>query len=157
MLSKILYANDNARATTKYSELQNIFQKSKVRFMVVSLYAALLTIIYIALSVHVIRGRWFYRISLNDGGNEAMNRRIRAHGNFSEYVPLFLIILGLAEHNGMPAYAVHILGCLFILGRLLHAYNLLDLRENKPHLFFRSAGVVLTINYVFLNFIKIHS
>ena len=113
--------------------------------MVVSLYAALLTVIYIALSVHVIRGRWFYRISLNDGGNEEMNRRIRAHGNFSEYAPLFLVIFGLAEHNGMPAYAGHILGCLFILGRLLHAYKLLDLRGNKPHLFFRSAGMVLTI------------
>jgi uncharacterized membrane protein YecN with MAPEG domain len=64
--------------------------------MVVSLYAALLTIIYISLSVYVIRG-----ISLNDGSNEAMDLR-----NFSEYTPLFIIILGLTEYNSILEYAV---------------------------------------------------
>lgn len=54
-----------------------------------------------------------------------MTRRIRAHANFIEYTPLFLIMLGFAERGGIPAWSVHVLGVAFLIGRLMHAYSLI--------------------------------
>ena len=54
-----------------------------------------------------------------------MTRRIRAHANFIEYTPIFLIMLGFAERGGIPGWSVHVLGAPFLIGRLMHAYSLL--------------------------------
>ena len=69
--------------------------------MVAAFYAALLGLFFVGLSIHVIRGRRRLRIALADGNQEEMKRRIRAHGNFAEYAPLFLIMLGYAEYEGL--------------------------------------------------------
>jgi hypothetical protein len=55
--------------------------------------AGALGIIYLVLAARVVRGRWTHRVSLGDGGNAAMQRLIRAHGNFGEYVPMLLILM----------------------------------------------------------------
>jgi len=88
-------------------------------------YAALAALILILLSINVIRGRRHYRAALGDSAVPEMTRRIRAHANFIEYTPLFLIMLGIAERDGIPGWAVHILGLAFLLGRVMHAYSLL--------------------------------
>ncbi len=92
--------------------------------MVISLYAGLLGLMMIALSVQVIRGR--YRTGEALGANAfEMQRRTRAQGNFAEYAPLFIVLLGLTEHQGMAPWAVHVLGSWFVAGRIAHAYSLL--------------------------------
>jgi uncharacterized membrane protein YecN with MAPEG domain len=35
-------------------------------------------------------------------------------------------MLGLAEHNGLPDYGIHAFGIFFLIGRLCHAYALLN-------------------------------
>ncbi len=97
--------------------------------MTTALYAALLTIIFIVLSVHIIRWRRKYRVAIGDGGDHEMKRRVRAHSNFLEYTLFFLILLGYAEINGLPPYAVHCLGVVFIIGRCMHAYSLLKAEQ----------------------------
>ena len=92
--------------------------------MVISLYAGLLGLMMIALSVHVIRGRYRYGEAMGDAAF-ALRRRVRAQGNFAEYAPLFILLAGLAEYQGMAAWAVHALGSWFFAGRLAHAYSLL--------------------------------
>ncbi|MEC3859925.1 MAPEG family protein [Mesobacterium sp. TK19101] len=91
---------------------------------VTSIYAALLALVFVVMSTRVIRYRKSERISLGDGGDAEISRRIRAHGNFAEYVPLALILLGLAEMQGAPAWALHLLGSLLLIGRVLHGYAL---------------------------------
>jgi uncharacterized membrane protein YecN with MAPEG domain len=112
--------------------------------VIVSLYAGLLALFYIALSLNVVRGRRQYRISLGDGGNEAMGKRIRAHANFSEYTPLFLILLALAEYQGLPAYAVHAFGASFLIARVLHAYSIIYAAPSLKLLRPRPLGMILT-------------
>ena len=46
----------------------------------------------------------FARACRRDGGDKLMGRRIRAHGNFAEYTPMFLLTLFIAEAS--PARAV---------------------------------------------------
>jgi uncharacterized membrane protein YecN with MAPEG domain len=50
-----------------------------------------------------------------------VQRAARAHGNFAEYVPFALLMLALCEINGLPDWALHVLGVVLVAGRALHA------------------------------------
>ncbi len=92
--------------------------------LITPLYAALAAVILIALSVRVIGVRRSRRVAIGDGGDDDMARRIRAQGNFAEYVPLALVLILLLELGGAPAWQLHLLGAALILGRILHAWSL---------------------------------
>jgi len=64
------------------------------------------------------------KISVGDGGNEALVRRMRAHSNFTEYTPFFLILLGLVELAVGSSLWLWAVGGLYILVRLLHAFGM---------------------------------
>lgn len=87
------------------------------------IYAGLLTLVFVALSVRVIGGRRMAGVGLGDGGNRLLLRKTRAHGNFAEYVPFALILMALAELQAGPGWVVHLLGLLLLTGRSLHAYG----------------------------------
>ncbi len=59
-----------------------------------------------------------------DGGNLLLQKRMRAFGNFMEYVPMCLIMLGLIEYNGHTSIAMW-LAIFFVLGRVSHALGML--------------------------------
>jgi hypothetical protein len=88
---------------------------------VTAFYAALLAVIFVGLSLRVIFARGESGTLLGDGGNPELQRRIRVHGNFSEYVPFAIILLGLAEGLGAPHVLLHVLGLTLLAGRLAHA------------------------------------
>ena len=51
-----------------------------------------------------------------------LERNVRAHGNFSEYVPLFLVLLLIMEMSGKASTQyLLIVSLIFSLGRLSHA------------------------------------
>ena len=105
------------------------------------IYAALCALFYVYLSFKVIGGRRGTSTSLGDGGHDELNRAIRVHGNFAEYVPIALILLLLAELQSAPVYVLHALGVLILAGRLSHAYGLPGgLKLSK----FRIAGMLMT-------------
>ncbi|MFA6303712.1 MAG: MAPEG family protein [Legionella sp.] len=93
--------------------------------MVTSLYAGILSLMFIALSVNVVNARRQFRVAMGDAQNIDVMRKIRAQGNFAEYSLFFLVLLGCAELNHLPHYMLHILGLIFIIGRAMHAYSLL--------------------------------
>lgn len=106
-------------------------------------YGGLLGIWFLVLTARVLQGRAGKgKPSLGDGGDIGMQRRIRAHGNFSEYVPLTLILIALLEFNGTSAWLIHILGLSLLIGRLLHGYAFAFTPE---HVFGRSAGILLSL------------
>ncbi|GAB2185857.1 MAPEG family protein [Roseibium sp. LAB1] len=108
---------------------------------VTPLFAGLMTLLYIFLSVRVIGVRKSERIGLGDGGHGGLQRRMRAHGNFSEYVPLGLMLMLLLELTGAATWLLWALGAAFFIGRALHAYSVSQ--EPEP-LKFRVAGMTLT-------------
>lgn len=91
---------------------------------VTPIYAGLLALVYFILSYRVIRLRGPGRPSFGDGGDPALLRRIRAHGNFAEYVPFILLMIGILEINHLPTIGVHALGITLLVARLLHGYAL---------------------------------
>lgn len=109
--------------------------------MITTLYAALLALLYIVLAAAVIRARYKHRVGIGDGGNEALARIVRVHGNFAEYVPFALLLLFFVDDGGVSPLLVHILGILLVAGRVLHAIGLG--RTEGPSLG-RLVGMVLT-------------
>lgn len=55
-----------------------------------------------------------------DGGDLALTRRMRAHGNFTETVPIALVGMLTAELLGAPAPILWIGGMLLVVGRIWH-------------------------------------
>jgi len=114
----------------------------KVHTMVVtSLYAALLALLFVALSVRTLRLRKRLRIAIGDGGNSQMLRAMRVHANFAEYVPLSLVALLLLEMQGASAGLVHGVGLCLLTGRIAHAYGVSQVNETFR---LRVAGMALT-------------
>ena len=109
--------------------------------MVTALYAGLLALWYLVLSIRVIRMRGTARINLGDGGDPAMLRRIRAHANFSEYVPLCLLLMTLLEMGHTSIYELHLIGALLLLARVLHGIALAFTEKWLPG---RFIGTLLT-------------
>lgn len=89
--------------------------------LITTIIASALTIIFIRLSFAVIHLRRKNQVGLGSGGHEDLERAIRAQGNFSEYVPLGLILIACLELNGAPWWLVAAPGLSLIIGRLIHA------------------------------------
>ncbi|MGK7295631.1 MAG: MAPEG family protein [Candidatus Wenzhouxiangella sp. M2_3B_020] len=92
---------------------------------IVVLYAALLALVLLGLSANVVRLRRAHRVGIGTGDVPALERAMRVHANFCEYVPLALILLVLIEMAGAaPAWSLHLLGLMLLAGRILHAWGL---------------------------------
>lgn len=83
--------------------------------------ACLLSLIYVVLFARVVLARVRLRISLGDGGNPDMLARMRAHANFSEYVPLILILMGILELSKVNPIMLMVAGALLVIFRIMHA------------------------------------
>lgn len=108
---------------------------------IMPLYASLLALLFVALSVQVIRLRRSRQIAIGDAGDAALLRAMRVHSNFAEYVPLCLIMIYLVETQLGWVLLVHGLGLVLLLARLSHAYGVSQAREN---LRFRVFGMLGT-------------
>ena len=107
-----------------------------------AIYAAILTFVYVKLTLNVINLRRQNEVSLGDGGREDLQQAIRSHGNFAEYVPLGLILLGCLEANHIHWTIVLLLGGVFTTGRLFYAKAFL---EATPNLDLRVKGMKFTL------------
>jgi uncharacterized membrane protein YecN with MAPEG domain len=88
------------------------------------IHAALLLFMTIALAILVIRQRRRASIGVGDGGDKALARAIRAHGNFAENAPFAIGAYILLALGGASATLIHVLGAIFLAGRVAHAAGL---------------------------------
>lgn len=111
------------------------------------IYAALLGILFIVLSVRIIRLRQTLRLPIGDAGNIELIRIVRAQSNFAEYVPLALLLLVFLEHANAPTLLIHALCLLLLIGRTVHAYGISQINENIT---FRVTGMMMTLSTIAL-------
>src|SRR5918998_3828282 len=68
--------------------------------------------------------RLAHKVSIGDGGNEALIARMRAQANFIEYTPFFLILLGLIELAIGSRVWLWVVAVIYILARIAHAFGM---------------------------------
>jgi len=86
--------------------------------------AAAAAIISIWLMMRVGRVRGAEKVSIGDGGNENVIRRMRAHANFVEGTPFVLVLIAaieLADKGG--AWLPYVAG-IYMLGRVAHGVGM---------------------------------
>jgi uncharacterized membrane protein YecN with MAPEG domain len=112
-----------------------------------SLFASLFTIFYLFLSFRIgyLRGSPVMKLIFKmDKKVPAikLDRNVRAHGNFSEYVPLFLILLYISESVELVSFNYLLIICLvFSYGRVAHAICFAFFDHNP---FLRISGMLCT-------------
>jgi uncharacterized membrane protein YecN with MAPEG domain len=116
--------------------------------LITPFYAALLTLIYVFLSVNTLLQRRRANIPVGDGADCRLLRRIRAHGNVSEYVPLGLIMTAFTEVVVAQPALIHVIGLCLLFGRVSHAFGISQVNENYRY---RVAGMALTFTSLLLS------
>ena len=109
---------------------------------ITALYASLLVPLYILLAARIIRMRFSARVSVGDGGDRELLRRMRVHANFAEYVPFALLLMGLAESLALEARLLHGAGVVLLLDRAAHAYGMSRRTDILP---LRTGGMIATL------------
>lgn len=98
-------------------------------------------LLYFVLSFRVVQLRQAHKISLGDGGNDALLSRMRSHANFAEYVPFVLVLMGAIEISvGRGNELLASTGILLFLLRIAHALGMARPAPNP----FRVAGAAGT-------------
>ena len=103
--------------------------------------AAAAALINIWIFVRVVRVRLSGQVIHGDGGNPLLAKRMRAHLNFAENVPIVLILIGLIEMTGKGAGWLAYVGAAFMLARVAHVIGM-DSDKPSP---FRAGGVMATL------------
>lgn len=107
-------------------------------------FAALLALLYLALSVWVVAGRVSTE-TLHGSGGDPLLKRIRSHANFQEYVPLTLILVGLLEARGASHALVETLLAVLLVARILHPIGMFA-PPNSPRQFAcRGGGIIASL------------
>ena len=115
--------------------------------LLTSIFASLFTIFYLFLSFRIgyLRGSPVMKLIFKmDKKVPAikLDRNVRAHGNFSEYVPLFLILIYIFESLNLVSFNYLLIICLvFSYGRVAHAICFAFYDHNP---FLRISGMLCT-------------
>jgi uncharacterized membrane protein YecN with MAPEG domain len=108
---------------------------------IVPIYAALLGLLYLALSLRAVRARRAARKAIGPLGDETLDRHVRVHANFAEYAPFVLLLLAFAELREAPEGLLHIACAGLVAGRVGHAWGVSQTPENFR---FRKYGMMAT-------------
>ena len=114
---------------------------------ITALYAGLLALIAIVLGAAVGAARGRTGISILHGEDMELATRIRRHANFTEGVPLALILLAALELNGAGPALLHGLGIALVVARIAHPLGLHHDNMRNP-LRVVGAGVTVLVTLI---------
>ena len=103
--------------------------------------AVALGLMHIIFTMRVGGYRLKNEISLGDGGDKQLLKRIRAHANFTETVPIALILILLNELNAASTAILYALAGTLIVARLMHYVSI----AFKTPLLVRVVGMTATL------------
>ena len=106
--------------------------------------ACIFGLMLIWLSFRVVKLRVQGEVLIGEGDSEDLLFKIRTHANFSEYVPLCLILFGLVEGAGGNSTLIMVIAALFIVARVLHVLGM----GADANLKFRQLGMVGTFSSI---------
>ena len=108
-------------------------------------YLAVLALLYVVLTIQVMRLRQSNRAAFGDSGSSQLRSAIRAHAHFAEYVPITVLMIAMLEMSGLPPMRVHLLMAALLLARLLHPLGMYAAPNTLQFRIGRVAGATITI------------
>jgi len=111
--------------------------------VITAFYAGLLGLIGIVVAFQCGRLRGKLNVPIGDGGDRGLLLAMRRHSNFTEWVPIALILIALLEMNGVSRYAIHALGAGLVIARIAHALGLRPDTLTNPARFVGAAGTAI--------------
>ena len=115
---------------------------------ITSAYLGMLALLYVVLGLQVSRLRRGHRVLFGDGDNIKLRSAIRAHANFTEYVPIIVLMVAMLEMSGMPALRVHLLMGGLLVARLMHPLGMYVGPRTLQFQIYRVGGI--TLNWLVL-------
>lgn len=91
---------------------------------ITAIYAALLALWLLLLAWRIVLLRRKHQVGIGAGGVSQLSVAIRCHANATEYVPMALLLLLLAELQQAPEALLHVAGVVLLVGRIFHAQGL---------------------------------
>lgn len=107
-------------------------------------YGGLFGILFLLLSLRVSVARAQARAHHGDGGDVRLQRWIRIHANFTEYVPLTLLLIGLGESGGANVQVIRILLIVLLAARLAHVPGMLAREGSLQQYALRAPAIMVT-------------
>ena len=89
-------------------------------------FTCLLGILFLILTARVIMQRMDKKITFGDGDDKTLRGAIRAHMNWVEQTPFFLLAFALAEYRGLWAEWLIGIGTLFLMGRVVNGLGMIQ-------------------------------
>ena len=102
--------------------------------------AAAAAVVNLWLAFRIVPMRVKESVLIGDDGNKRLQARMRAHANFTEYVPFILILIGLIELAGGSTLWLWIAGAVFVIARIAHAFGMDRTTSSVP----RAGGALAT-------------
>jgi uncharacterized protein len=107
---------------------------------IIALYGSLNALLNILLALRVSGMRAKERVSIGLGESAPLELAARIHGNNAEFVPLALVMLLIAELQGLSSTVLHALGGSLLVARVFHV---IGMPRPAPN-FFRFTGTAVT-------------
>ena len=103
--------------------------------------AAAAGILAIWLMIRVGQVRLSEKVSIGDGGNEKVTRRMRAHANYVESAPFVLVLIGVIELSNAGGGWLKWVAIAYFIGRIAHGLGMDGTTFAKG----RSVGITITM------------
>jgi len=118
---------------------------------ITTIFTSAIAIWLLTLSWNVIRQRNTAKVPLSDGGDDLLLRRIRAQANLTEYAPIMILMVALAEYQDGNLYFVALVAAVFFIARLMHGYALSFSSHSPKGRFYGAAFTFLAIGVLALH------
>ena len=122
--------------------MSDLFGSGAMPVPITAVYAALLTVVSTVLAFRIGTYRNQVGISILHGDDMELAQRIRRHANFTETVPIALILMLAIELNGASTTLLNVVGGVLLVSRVLHPMGLHHDQISHP---LRAAGAFGTL------------
>ncbi|MEZ5506912.1 MAG: MAPEG family protein [Gammaproteobacteria bacterium] len=121
--------------------------------LITGFYAALIGFFIIYLGKRVAYCRRDHQIGIGGENHRELNVLVRAHANAIENAPITLLLMLLAELNGLNGGLLHLYGIALVASRIAHAKGFID-SQGRYHVL-RFYGIL--VNWIVIAALGMHN